>query len=65
MKKKKAEQQAKKKKPKKDLINSDCDEPDHGDGQDVNDNDNTKMQQPQFTKDLDLAAEDIYEEKKK
>ena len=50
------------------MINSDSDEPgqaDHGDGQDVNDNDNTKMQQPQFTKDLDLAAEDIDEEMKK
>ena len=46
-----------KNKPKKDLINKDSDEPDHDDGQDVNDN--TKMQQPQFSKELDLAAEDI------
>ena len=31
----------------------------------VMDNDNRKMQQPQFIKDLDLAAADIFEEIKK
>ena len=63
-KKKKAEEQAKKNKPKKDLI----DDEDHGDSQDVKDNANTKMKlmkRPKFTKDLDLAAEDIFEEIKK